>query len=131
MRCSVRPWKSIRPMPYCPKCKASFAGDLTTCPKCGYDFDDNDIDTEEHEWIMIAKIFDKTSADYAQETLKSYGIPSVIFSESGFFGQVGLNLPSVSGKGYGKFQIHVPVQFREEAEDILDMILGEEWERAE
>jgi hypothetical protein len=119
------------PMPYCPRCKESFAGELTTCPKCSYDFDKNGTDTDEHDWILIARIFDKTSADYAEETLKSYGVPAVILSESGFFGQVGLNLPSVSGKGYGKFQIHVPAIFRQEAEDVLNMILGEEWEHVE
>lgn len=118
-------------MPYCPRCKERIADNLTTCPKCGYDFDKNNVDTDKHEWIMIAKIFDKTSADYAEETLKSYGVPVVIISESGFFGQVGLNLPSVSGKGYGKFQIHILAPFRQEAEDILNMILGEEWERVE
>jgi len=118
-------------MPYCPRCRENFEGELTACPKCGFEFEDNEFDTEKYDWVMIAKISNKTSADYAHETLKSYDIPSVIFSESGFFGEVGLNLPSVTGKGYGKFQVHVPVQFREEAEGVLDMILGEEWERTE
>jgi hypothetical protein len=118
-------------MPYCPKCDENFTGDLTTCPKCNYDFDDNHIENDDSEWVMIARIFDKTSADYAKETLDSYGVPAIVLSESGFFGQIGLNLPSISGKGYGKFQVHVPIPFREEAEDILNMILGEDWERPE
>jgi len=79
---------------------------------------------------MIARIFDRTSAEYAKETLTSYKIPAVIISESGFFGQAGLNLPSITGKGLGKFQVHIPSEFREDAENILTMILGDGWEKA-
>jgi hypothetical protein len=118
-------------MPYCPRCRDNFAGDPTACPKCGYEFADQDEDTEDREWVMIARIRDKTSADYAKETLDSYQIPSVVFSRSGYFGQVGLNLPSLYGKGIDKFEIHVPTGYREEAEGVLDMILGDSWEKTE
>jgi hypothetical protein len=118
-------------MVYCPRCKEHFAADLTSCPKCNYDFDNEGEDAEEIKWTLIGKIGDKTSADYAKETLESYGIPAVLFSESGYFGQVGLNLPSLTGKGFGKFQIHVPGRNREEAEGILNMILGDSWEKVE
>ena len=98
---------------------------------CNYEFEKNGAATDGTEWLLIGKITDKTSADYARETLESYNIPSVLFSESGFFGQAGLNLPSFSGKGLGKFQIHVPASMREEAEGVLDMILGESWEKTD
>lgn len=117
-------------MPYCPRCRETFAGDLTSCPKCNYDFENNSNETQGEGWQLIARIYDKTSADFAKETLESYNIPTVVISESGYFGQVGLNLPSISGKGMGKFQIHVPLESIEEAEDILNMILGDDWEKA-
>lgn len=116
-------------MPYCPQCKEDFEGDLTLCPKCGYEFERETDVSDEDRWVMVARILDKTSADYAKETLKSYNIPAVVISESGYFGQVGLNLPSYSGKGIGKFQVHVPGELREEAEDVLGMILGDDWEK--
>ena len=116
-------------MPYCPKCDENFPGDLTSCPACGYEFD-NSANVNEG-WVLVARINETTAADYARETLISYQIPAVVISESGFFGQVGLNLPSVTGKGIGKFQVHVPSELREDAENILTMILGDGWEKAE
>jgi hypothetical protein len=118
-------------MAYCPRCKENFAGDLTACPRCGYEFGEENGSTGDREWILIARIRDKTSADYARETLDSYQIPSVVFSRSGYFGQVGLNLPSLYGKNTGKFEIHVPADCREEAEGVLGMILGDSWERVD
>jgi hypothetical protein len=118
-------------MRYCPVCKEKFDGDLMFCPKCGFEFEDNNEEIDSGDWVAIAKIGDKTSADFAKETLESYKVPVVIVSESGFFGQVGLNLPSITGKGTGKFRVHVPAGYREEAENILRMILGDDWERAE
>jgi hypothetical protein len=118
-------------MPYCPICKEYFDGELTSCPNCGRDFEDDEFEGEKATWVLVARITDKVSADFAVETLHSYHIPAVLFSESGFFGQVGLNLPSLSGKGIGKFQVHVPGQFRQEAYQILDMILGDKWEKVD
>ena len=116
-------------MPYCPVCKEFFVGDLTSCPKCGRDFEEDDYDIEKLGWTMIGKVKDKMSADFAKETLESYHIPVVIISESGYFGDVGLNLPSLAGKGLGKFQIHIPSELREDAENVLNMIFGDDWEK--
>ncbi len=83
------------------------------------------------EWVMIGKVTDPTTAGYVSETLKSYNIPVVIISGSGFFGQAGLNLPSIYSKDLGHFKIHVMESDREEAVDILNMILGDNWEKAD
>lgn len=115
-------------MPYCSKCKEDFEGQLTSCPKCGQDFNG---DGKEDKWVLVAKILDKTSAEFARETLQSYDIPVAIISESGFFGDAGLNLPSMSGKGLGKYKVYVPGGLIEEAENILEMTLGNNWEKAE
>jgi hypothetical protein len=88
--------------------------------------DDDDIPDG---WVLVGRVNDEMSANYARETLKSYDIPAVIFSESGFFGTAGLNLPSPAGKNLGQFQIHVPAEKKEEAEDILNMILGNKWKK--
>jgi len=117
-------------MPYCPRCRENFAGELSACPTCGYEFERNDADAKnDAEWILVARVNDATSANFAKETLQSYNIPVVLFSESGFFGQAGLNLPQAYGKQLGQFQIHVPASFREETEDILTMILGDKWQK--
>jgi hypothetical protein len=125
-------------MSYCRRCKETFPDNLTACPNCGDDFEDieteseldDDLDEREGGWVMVGLIGDVISAGYAKETLISYNIPTVVRSESGFFGQAGLNLPQAYGKQKGLFQIHVPAEMTEEAEDILNMILGDNWEKA-
>lgn len=111
----------------CPGCKTELKDGTTTCYVCG-----RDINKEEKtEWIMLGMIEDKMSADYAEETLKSNDIPVVLFSKSGFFGNIGLPLATFHTPGVGLFEVSVPSDFVEEATDILDMILGEKWEKKE
>lgn len=86
-------------------------------------------ETGEGEWKLLGKVNDATSAGYAKETLESYDIPCVLLSESGFFGQAGLNLPQAYGSRIGQFEIFVPENRIEEAVDIMDMIFGDKWDR--
>ena len=81
----------------------------------------------EDDWKSLGKVNDAMSAGFAKETLESYNIPCVIFSESGFFGQAGLNLPEAYGSRLGQFEIFVPEEFMEEAVDIMNMIFGDSW----
>nr|MBN2277128.1 hypothetical protein [candidate division Zixibacteria bacterium] len=115
-------------MVYCPNCKENFPGDLTSCPKCNYDFNGHEAGKED-KWPAIGMISDRTSADYARETLLSYNVPCVVFSGSGYLGNAGLSMPSFTGKVTAKYVVHVPAEHREEAENILTMILGDGWEK--
>ena len=120
-------------MSYCPKCNEDFDSDLSVCPKCNASLDeklDGPSNLASDGWVVIGHVKDKTSADYAKETLESYDIPVVLFSESGFFGQAGLNLPSPSGKHTGTFKMQVPADKIEDAVNTLNMILGDSWENA-
>jgi hypothetical protein len=101
--------------------------DATNCYICGHELDDN----EKQEWIALGEIEDKFSADFARETLQSYEIPAVIFSRSGFFGNIGLPLNPFYKAGAALFEIMVPKEYTREAADILDMTLGEKWQRKE
>ena len=80
---------------------------------------------------MIGSIEDKISSDYAEETLKSYNIPVVVISNSGFFGTAGLALNPFHGSSQGLFELSVPEKFAEEAIGILDMILSSSWTKKE
>jgi len=111
-------------MVYCPECEKEFEDGLSECPICGAEL------IEKSDWVIVGRVKDQTSSDYARETLESYDIPAVVISESGYFGQVGLNIPAPSGANIGLFQIHVPGDRLEEAIEILDMILGDSWEKA-
>ncbi len=81
------------------------------------------------DWEILGYIQDASSAGYARETLLSCDIPAVVFSQSGYFGQIGLNLPAIWKDGQGWFQIRVKHDDIEEAREILDMILGQTWRR--
>ncbi len=103
-------------MSFCPDCNEEYDNELSNCPKCN------------KGWVVIGCVKDKTSADYAIETLKSYDVPGILFSESGFFGQAGLNLPSPSGKNMGMFKIQVPSELAKDAVNVMNMILGDSWD---
>ena len=106
----------------CPKCNKDFDNTLTICPDC-------DIPLENAEkWIMIGYIADKLSADFAIETLKSSEIPAVTLSKSGFFGNIGLTLYPIFESKQAMFELSVPFSCKDEAKEILDMTLGEQWQ---
>jgi len=92
---------------------------------------EEEFDENSDGWVLVGKVTDPTTAGYVNETLKSYNIPVVIISGSGFFGQAGLNLPSIYSKDLGHFKIHVMKSDRAEAVEILNMILGDNWEKAD
>ncbi len=99
--------------------------DATSCYICGHELNES----EDLDWITLGAIEDKFSADFAKETLASYEIPAVILSKSGFFGNIGLPLNPFYKTGTALFEVMVPKEFIQEASDILDMTLGEKWQR--
>jgi hypothetical protein len=114
-------------MASCPICKSELDNDSNTCDICGYETTGDN----ETKWIFVGLIEDKMSADFAKETLKSYNIPAVIFSKSGFFGDAGLLLNPFYSQSSGQYEVSVPSDFVEEANDILLITLGDKWHRKE
>lgn len=104
---------------------------MTECPVCGYEIGSEQADKEAAEWVLLGYIADNISADYAREVLKSYEVPAVVISKSGFFGKVGLNLQSFYSSGAQLFEVMIPADYVEEATGLMDMILGDKWRRKE
>jgi hypothetical protein len=104
---------------------------MTECPVCAQDIGSEAAGEDAADWVLLGYIADNVSADYARETLKAYEVPAVVISKSGFFGKVGLILPSFYGSGAQLFEVMVPADYVEEAVGLMDMILGDKWRRKE
>lgn len=115
-------------MEYCHTCHNYWDEGVSSCPICGDDMDEN----RNVKWILLGMIEDKLSADFARETLITYNIPAVVISKSGFFGNIGLPLnPFYNANAGSTFEVSVPAEFAEDAAHILDMVVGEKWQRKE
>jgi len=112
---------------YCPKCKKELPADISECYFCGCDL----TDAKEGDWVMLGAIENKLYADLAKEALASYHIPAVVISKDGFFGSIGLPLRPFYNSKSAPFEISVPAVYREEAIEILDMVVGDKWHRKE
>ncbi|MDH4157969.1 MAG: hypothetical protein OEW00_11915 [candidate division Zixibacteria bacterium] len=97
---------------------------MTSCHVCGWE-----ADVTEGEWMELGTIGDKLSADMAKEALTARGIPAVVFSQSGFFGDAGLSLYPFFKSKAPQFVMKVPAVYGEEAAEVLDMIIGNNWQR--
>lgn len=115
-------------MVYCPRCENEFDDGISECPVCGRDLVP---EGSEGKWLMLGRIEDKLSADFAREVLSSYDIPSVVISKSGYFGQVGLTFHTFYKPGAATFEISVPSEHADDAAEILQMALGDKWQREE
>lgn len=114
-------------MVLCPKCNTELGDDVTECYVCGSEITDKD----EEGWIVLGTIEDKISADFAREALASYEIPAVVFSRSGVFGAAGLPLYSFYSDRPALFEVSVPASHVSEAIGVLDMVIGDRWQRAD
>jgi len=115
---------------FCPECKTKWEEGTVECPICGGELQLSEAESAAG-WVRLGTIEDKMSADFAVEVLKSYEISAVVISKSGYFGQVGLTLNPLYSKSSGQFEISVPVTDVEEAVDVLNMALGDRWQREE
>ncbi len=102
----------------------------------GQDYSEHDSEFDEQsdhkEWIVLGQAPDRMTANFIVETLRSYDIPAVVDSKSGFLGDTGLTaLSSVFSSPTGAYAIMVPVTKTEEALDIAGMVGGERWEPTE
>ncbi|HUV30971.1 MAG TPA: hypothetical protein VMY05_07790 [Acidobacteriota bacterium] len=118
-------------MVYCQVCRTEWEESLSQCPICGRELREGTDTDEEASWVLLGTIVDKVSADFAREVLKSYEIPAVVISKSGFFGDIGVPLHPFYSSKSALFEVSVPSVHVEEAAEVLDMTLGDSWRREE
>jgi hypothetical protein len=124
---------------FCPKCGYEYRDGIITCPECDADLveelpDDFDRDmkdeSEPYDWINIARMTSWEMAEMLVDGLRNRGIPAVVISRAGHFGQLtSVPVAAMSAAG-GGYSILVPADFVSDADREAEAILGEEWERA-
>ncbi len=114
-------------MAYCPECNAQLADNVTECFNCGCDLSE----FKQADWVVVGTVESKLYADFAKETLTSCGIPAVVISKDGFFGNIGLPLRPFYKSESAPFEVMIPRPYREEAVELLDMVVGDRWQKRE
>ncbi|MEA2030984.1 MAG: hypothetical protein U9N55_05240 [candidate division Zixibacteria bacterium] len=89
------------------------------------------MSAENDEWVMIGTIENRMWADSAVEMLKSKNIKAFVISKSGFFGDAGLPLNPIYEPKDSSFEISVSASHVSDAEELLEMTLGDKWQRRE
>lgn len=94
---------------------------------------DRRLEDDQHQgaWTILGQAPDRMMANFIVETLRTYDIPAVVDSKSGFLGDTGLTaLSSVFSNPTGAYAVMVPSAKAEEALPIAEMVGGEKWEPA-
>jgi len=112
---------------YCPKCNYQLQDGSTDCCVCGWELSE----PGPVGWVLVGTVDGDVFANLAREILKASGIPAVVISKSGFFGNIGLTLtPFFSAGKSWDYELSVPTAHSQEAADILSATLGEKWNGA-
>jgi len=124
---------------YCPRCGYEYRKGMFTCPDCDEDLveelpDDSDLDSTDesgaYDWINIARMTSWETAEMLVDGLRNRGIPAVVISKAGHYGQLtSVPVAAMSAAG-GGYSILVPSEFVSDADREAEAILGEEWEKA-
>jgi hypothetical protein len=109
---------------FCPKCGYEYREGILTCPDCDEDLveelpeefdDDSGDESDSYEWINIARMNSWQTAEMLVDALRTRGIPAVVISKAGHFGQL-TSLPvGAMSKAGGGYSILVPSEFVSES----------------
>ncbi len=126
-------------MPFCPKCRYEYNPNITTCPDCDEPLVDllppEDVTnmegwSTEADWVAVVILTSSQYAQMVEEGLKQEGIPAMLYSKTGHFGetgQMGLSIFNPAGAG---ILVLVPANRVTEANEVGEAMLGELWTRS-
>ena len=121
-------------MAFCPQCKHEYQPGVTVCSDCG----DTLVDylkssgaaaiPPDDSWVQICGVAGGVTSDMAVGALETSNIPTTVISSTfGLFGLASGLLSSPSSKRKELNFIMVPREFRDEAEVILEAVLGDDF----
>lgn len=125
---------------FCPKCRYEYVEGMDVCPDCGEklvpelppknETGEPDDPARFDDWIEIGRLTSQQYAEMALESLRVKGIPAVVLSGAGYFGQTGqMGISSYLPAG-GAYTLVVPEEYVEDADIEMESLLGDEWLKA-
>jgi len=121
-------------MVFCPKCKYEYQPGVMVCSDCGETLVDYLKSSgaaaapPDDSWVRICGVAGGVKSDMALGALETSNIPTTVISSTfGLFGPESGFLSSPSGKRKELNFIMVPREFRDEAEIILEAVLGDDF----
>lgn len=135
-------------MPYCPSCKYEYNAQVSVCPDCDQTLvshlptpavsatfksmtGSSGAFMPDDSWVGVCRIVGQMDQGLAKGALDTNNIPSMLISSAftTLGGGSGLSMQAgLSGKAGGDV-ILVPREFREDAEIILEAILGDDFNK--
>lgn len=124
---------------FCPNCRYEYMETVTVCPDCNErlvprlldkEKEPWDIETDNKNWVQMARLSSMQSAEIVIDALRSNDIPAVLLGGGGHFGQTGQMGPSSAVPISSGFSVMVPRECVAQTDQIAGSILGEEWEKA-
>jgi len=116
---------------YCPKCRYEYETGVLMCSDCNMSLVDQlavgaaAAVTPDGSWVVMGQVASQVKSEMAKGSLDSNNIPSMILSSS--FGASGGTLGMMAGGHHGGGDvIMVPREYREDAEIILEAVLGDD-----
>ncbi len=119
-------------MAYCPNCEYEYRNDLTVCPDCNEKLlstkpaASTSAVVPDDSWVQVGTVKSNGRAGQAKEALDSNNIPSVVMPSKFGPGDVYQALAGAVKPGSDACLIMVPREFKEEAEIIIETVLGED-----
>lgn len=121
-------------MSFCPKCRYEYKSGVMVCPDCNETLVDHlqpSAVVAQHpddSWVAVGTVQSTVKAELAKGSLDSSNIPSVILSSSfGAYGKLAdYSSQPVLSNSEGNI-ILVPREYREEAELLLEGVLGDDY----
>ena len=121
-------------MAFCPKCKDEYQTGIQICPECGEMLIDNTPDAgraafpPDDSWVKICGVSGGAKSEVALGALETSNTPSTLISSAfnAINRSVAINTKLTNYRKDLNF-ILVPKEFREEAEMVLEAVLGEDY----
>ncbi len=131
-------------MPFCPDCRYEYRVEATICPDCNQQLVDHlpierSAGPLDGDWVSAGRVQTQMKAEIARGALESNEIPIVMVTGSaadtanaaGNLGSGSSGISQLTGDGSGGFTILVHREQVEEAQLVLDAILGGEYMKDE